>query len=72
MLPPSPSHPWVIVPGNGFEKYAIPGLGYGYRTSPYGDYSRQSYFATGPFPALPRPFLRYENDHWHNKRKTWY
>jgi hypothetical protein len=63
MLPHSLSHPWAIVPGYGFPRYAAPGLGYGYRTSPNGDYSRYSYFATGPFPGLPRPYVKYDLTH---------
>jgi hypothetical protein len=60
MLPASPSHPWVMVPRQGIPFYTVSGLSYGYRTSPYGDYSRFAYYRTGPFPALPRASLRHE------------
>jgi hypothetical protein len=68
MLPASPSHPWAIVPDFGYTAYGAPGLGYGYRTSPYGEYGRFSYFrtGTGPFPGLYRPFVRFDTGHPHH------
>jgi hypothetical protein len=63
MLPESPTHPWVILTRSYAQNYGA-GLSYGHRYSPYGDYSRWAYFRTGPSPALRRPYVSYEVDHW--------
>ena len=60
MLPDSLSHPWVIMPRFGTMWVGGPNLRYGYRTSPYGEYSRYAYYATGPYVGLPRPYIRAE------------
>lgn len=66
MLSPSPSHPWVMVPSSPIAKSFDSGLAYGYRTSPYGDYSRFTYFKTSsPFPGRRRAWVHFENDHKH-------
>jgi hypothetical protein len=63
LLPASATRPYIIVPRYGFSEYAAPGLRWGFRTSPYGDYSRFNYTSTGPFPALPRPYVWFPCDH---------
>ena len=70
-LTPSPSHPWVMAPRYNSYLPWTTGLGWGFSTSPYGDYSRYVYWkaGTGIFPGVERPFLRVENDHWHQKTK---
>ena len=67
LLPRSNSHPWVMAPRSASLIPWNLGQGRGYRTSPYGDYSRFAYSATGPFPGLPRPSARIEKDRTHHK-----
>ena len=43
-------------------------LRWGYRTSPYGDYSRFNYLNTAPFPGLLRPYVVIPDGH-HGKCK---
>ncbi len=62
MLPESLSHPWVMVP-----RYSTlaPSLRFGDPFSPYGYYTRYAYYATGPYPAVTRPYVRFDK-HWHD------
>ena len=67
MLPPSATHPWVILADSSrFGGYAATDA---YRTSPYGDYSRYSYHRTGPFAGLPRPAVWYSEPHSHHRHQ---
>ncbi len=59
-LPESLSHPWVMVPRYATAATLESNLDYGFRTSPYGVYSRFAYWSTGPYPAMPRPYARFE------------
>ncbi len=61
MLPASPSHPWAIMPRFGTMWVGGPNLRWGSRTSPYGEYSRFAFYATGPYVGLPRPYVRAES-----------
>src|SRR4051794_27566744 len=63
VLTPSASHPWVIVPTQGQATYGPSGLGYGFRTSPYGEFSRYRYYRSAPFPSLWRPPARFDTPH---------
>ena len=57
MLPASLSHPWVIVPR---YSTSAASLRFGDPWSPYGIYTRYAYYRTGPYPAVIRPYVRFD------------